>query len=419
MDNRMKWHTALTIMFLVLILGCRPEPKAATEKSKPAKVDLYPNETDIYRVTLTPQAEQRLQIRTEKAMLQSVPRARALGGQILIPDGQRIPVTAPLAGTLAIAPSSQPLSPGTSVSANQALFALTPIMRPDLEVPGAAERVQMANARAMIISAQIQADGDSQQAKAQVDGAKINFDRARKLLADRAGSQRDVDNAEVALNIARRAFDAATQRKGLLDKLSVDIGSGKAPIVTITAPTDGTIQTIMARAGQVVSIGAPLLEIVDLHRLWIRVPVYAGQVHEIDTEATASMTDLSQQHEQVMIGPVAAPPTADPIASSIDLYYQLNNAESRFHPGERVSVNVPLKGEIESLVVPRTSIVRDIHGVAWVYIKSAEHEFHRERVNVRFTTKELAVLASGPRVGAQVVVAGTAELFGTEFGVGK
>lgn len=415
----MKWPTALTITFLVLILGCRPEPKATTEKTKPAKVDLYPNETDIYRVTLTPQAEQRLQIRTEKAMLQSVPRTRALGGQILIPDGQRIPVTAPLAGTLAIAPSSQPLIPGTSVSANQALFALTPIMRPDLEVPGAAERVQMANAQAMIISAKIQADGDSQQAKAQVDGAKINFDRARKLLADRAGSQRDVDNAEVALNIATRALDAATQRKELLHKLSVDMDTGHAPIVNITAPTDGTIQTILARAGQVVSIGAPLLEIVDLHRLWVRVPIYAGQVHEIDVEATASMTDLSQQHEQVMIAPVAAPPTADPIASSIDLYYQLDNAERCFHPGERVSVNVPQKGEIESLVVPRTAIVRDIHGVAWVYVKSAEHEFHRERVNIRFTTKELAILASGPRVGEEVVVAGTAELFGTEFGAGK
>ncbi len=415
----MKWLTALTITLAILLVGCRPQPKASNEKPKPAKVDTYPNESDIYRVTLTPQAEQRLQIRTELVKLQSVPRTRTLGGQILVPDGQRIPVTAPLAGTLTMAPSSQPLVPGASVLANQALFELTPIMRPDLEVPGVAERAQMANASAMLISAQIQAAGDSELAKAQIDGAKINFDRASKLLADRAGSQRDVDNAEVTLNVATRALEAAKQRKDLLDKLSLNIDSGKAPIVSITAPTHGTIQTMMAHVGQVVSIGAPLLEIVDLHQLWVRIPIYAGQMHEIDVQATATMTDLSQQHAQATIVPVAAPPTADPIAASIDLYYQLDNPENRFHPGERVSVNVPLKGETESLVVPRASIVRDIHGVAWVYVKSAEHEFYRERVNVRFTTKELAILANGPLVGSEVVVQGTAELFGTEFGAGK
>jgi membrane fusion protein, heavy metal efflux system len=423
MDSWMNRLQALTMTLAVAMvglgLGCRPKSKPTSEKQKPARVDTYPNETDVYRVTLTPQAEQRLQIRTERAKLQSVARTRDLGGLILIPDGQRIPVTAPLAGTLSSVRSAPQLIPGTSVSAHQQLFELTPIMRPDLEAPGVAERVQMANANAMLISAQVQAAGDTEQAKAQVEGAKINFERARKLLADRAGSQRDVDNTEVALNVAMRALEAASQRKAMLDKVSLEINTGKVPIVSITAPTDGTIQTVMARVGQVVSIGAPLLEIVDLRHLWIRVPVYAGQLHEIDILAATSMTDLSQRFEQVPIVPVPAPPTADPISASIDIYYQLDNCEGRFHPGERVSVKVPLKGEAESLVIPRASVIRDIHGIAWVYIKTGEHEFRRERVEVRFTTKELSILQAGLSEGTEVVVDGAAELFGTEFGTGK
>lgn len=418
-DNWMKWLAAIGLTFSALIVGCGQKPKSASEKEKPAKVEIFPDESDIYRITLTPKAAQRLQIRTVKAKMQSIARTRAVGGQIVVPDGQRIPVTAPLAGTLSVAKSAQLPIPGMSVLANEALFELTPILRPDLEVPGAAERAQIANANAMLITAQMQAAGDTEQAKAQVEGARITVDRARKLLTDRAGSQRDVDNAEVALNVAMRALEAATQRKELLEKLTLDVESGKAPIVTITAPTSGTVQSVMAQVGQVVSIGAPLLEIVDLRRLWVRVPIYAGQVHEIDVSVSASMTDLSQQSEQVMIEPVVAPPTADPIAASIDLYYQLANDENYFHPGERVSVNVPLKGETESLVVPRAAILRDIHGVAWVYVQSAEHEYRRERVNVKFTTKELAVLAGGPEVGVEVVVEGAAEIFGTEFGAGK
>ena len=80
---------------------------------------------------------------------------------------------------------------------------------------------------------------------------------------------------------------------------------------------------------------------------------------------------------------------------------------------------MPLRGETQSLVVPRAAILRDIHGNAWVYVNSASHEFRRHRVEVEFTTSELAVLSQGPEVGTPVVVDGVAELFGTEFGAGK
>jgi cobalt-zinc-cadmium efflux system membrane fusion protein len=40
-------------------------------------------------------------------------------------------------------------------------------------------------------------------------------------------------------------------------------------------------------------------------------------------------------------------------------------------------------------------------------------------VEVRRVVNSLAVLARGPAVGAKVVTAGAAEIFGTEFGTGK
>ena len=415
----MRSTTAIVLAISVFIVGCDRKQVHTAEKGKPATVQAFPNEADAFRISLTPKAEERLQIRTEKAMMRSVPRSRTLGGQIVVPDGQRIPVTAPLAGTLTVPTSSQMPIPGTEVAAHQALFELTPILRPELEVPGAAERVQMANANAMLTTARIQADGDTQQVKAQLDGATIALDRARKLFGDRAGSKRDVDSAEVALNVATKAWEAATERKTLFEKLTLDAKSGKTPIVTITAPTSGTVQTVMAQVGQVVSVGAPILEIVDLRRVWVRVSVYAGQVHEIDHDAFASMTDLSRRIEPKKLKPVNAPPTADPIAASIDLYYELENDANDFHPGERVTVSVPFQGEAESLVVPRASIVRDFNGVAWVYIRTAEHEFRRKRVSIRITTEELAILDGGVAVNSDVVVDGAAELFGTEFGAGK
>jgi multidrug efflux pump subunit AcrA (membrane-fusion protein) len=107
------------------------------------------------------------------------------------------------------------------------------------------------------------------------------------------------------------------------------------------------------------------------------------------------------------------------MAASVDLYYEVDNSDGRFRPGERVTVRIPLQGEEESLVIPRAAVLRDIHGTAWVYVRSGDNEFRRERVAVKFTTEKLAVLNLGPEVGTPVVVEGAAELFGTEFGAGK
>lgn len=415
----------LQLILLLTVTACVPASKQAAgkqgaAKEKPAKIEPHPTEQDIYRVKLTEKAESRLQISTVPARMQSVPRVRTLGGDVLIPDGMRIPVTAPLAGKLlGVEEGATPVA-GQSVTAGQPLFKLMPILRPELEVPGAAERVQMANARASLVTAQIQAEGDFKQAKAQVDGAEIALNRAKKLLADRAGSQRAVDDAEAAYNIAVEGLQAAKQRKALLDKLTLEAETGTAEAVVIDAPNDGILQTLSVNVGQVVSTGAPLLEIVDLSQLWVRVPVYAGQLDEFDFGNTTTLRTLTHHGDTgTAVKQIKAPPTADPLSTTIDVYFQLDNSQGQFFPGQRVLVDLPMRVDQESLVVPRASVLRDIHGIAWVYIRSGQHEFERARVTVQFTTDEFAVLRSGPPLGTEVVVDGAAELFGTEFGAGK
>jgi hypothetical protein len=71
------------------------------------------------------------------------------------------------------------------------------------------------------------------------------------------------------------------------------------------------------------------------------------------------------------------------------------------------------------LVVPWSAVTHDINGGAWVYENVAPQQYARRRVEVRRVVGPLAVLARGPAVGAKVVTAGVAELFGTEFGTGK
>ena len=157
-----------------------------------------------------------------------------------------------------------------------------------------------------------------------------------------------------------------------------------------------------------------------MENCWIRVPVYVGELPDIDAGADAFVSSLDvEQQTSFTATPVTAPPTADAISSTADLYYKLPSAQGNWRPGQRLSVSLPLQGESESLIVPAAAILHDVDGGTWVYMQTAEHEFRRQRVSLRFLQGGLAVLASGPDVETPVVVDGAAELFGTEFGTGK
>ena len=168
--------------------------------------------------------------------------------------------------------------------------------------------------------------------------------------------------------------------------------------------------------------GAPaaLFEIASLKSIWVRVPVYAGDVGSIDRRQPAKVHNLGDSPGSPILSarPIDAPPTANASASTVDLYYQLP-VSGVFRPGQKVGVTLSVVGAQESLVVPHSAIVRDVHGGEWVYESVGPRQYVRRRVEVRNVTGSVAVLVRGPAAGTQVVITGAAELFGTEFGTGK
>ena len=70
-------------------------------------------------------------------------------------------------------------------------------------------------------------------------------------------------------------------------------------------------------------------------------------------------------------------------------------------------------------VVPGDALVYGVDGTTWVYVEEPEAlTFQREVVKVHTITATSAVLRDGPPVGTRVVGVGSAELYGTESGVG-
>ena len=191
--------------------------------------------------------------------------------------------------------------------------------------------------------------------------------------------------------------------------------------LALDAPFDAVLQAVHAGPGQTVAAAAPLFDLVRLDTVWIRVPLYAGDIDQIDRRAPARVVPLGAAGTSpgTVARPVTAPPSADPSTAAVDLYYAAPNPGGALRPGQRVGVRVPLTSPAQSLVVPRAALLHDAYGGSWVYEARESNVFVRRRVSVVDLVEDLAVLDQGPPPGTRVVTAGAAELFGTEFGAGK
>lgn len=392
---------------------------------------MVPHESELAKLTLTPDATKRLGIQSASCMQKHVTPHRVFGGELVTPPARSIIVVAPVGGVIVSPEQSAIPSPGSRVQAGDRILTLKPLLSPERDVPTPTEQVQIAGAKASLLAAQVTALGDVERSQAEVANASIILNRAKKLFADRAGSQRAVDDAQALLNVSSKVLEAAQERNTQLTKLLNTLESN-APqeattILTLRAPVAGILRSLNASIGQQVVGGTALFEVLDDQLLWLRVPVFVDlaptirtdQPAKLSTFHTVSKTPNYSPIESVDVLPVQAPPTADPVASTVDLYFALDNRLGRFQSGQRVAVDLPLHGEQEASVVPASSVIYDIYGNTWVYVIVGENQYRRQRVAIRWIEGTEAVLERSIIEGALVVTDGVAELFGTEFGAGK
>ncbi|RIK81175.1 MAG: efflux RND transporter periplasmic adaptor subunit [Planctomycetota bacterium] len=372
----------------------------------PAVVAHPIKEPQLNTIALSDEAVKNLNLQIAAVERKSLPRVRVYGGEVMPAIGKSVIVAAPLTGTLRAAADAMPRA-GEAVALGRVLFELLPLVTPE--------------GRANLAAAKIDAEGQVKSAQTQWEAAQIALNRAKKLLAGEAGSQRAVDEAQAHVDLAKENLDAAKARAAVLDKVAGELDDGTAAPIPIAAPQPGLLRSVSAMNGQSVPAGAPLFEVVNLDSVWIRVPVYVGDATEVDTAAKARIGNLTARPGKYehAARPIAAPPTANAASGTLDMYYELDNRHAGYRPGQRVGVSLALAGAADSLTVPWSAVIHDIYGGTWVYEATGPREFVRRRVVVRYVIGDAAVLAAGPPAGAEVVAAGAAELFGTETGFSK
>jgi len=388
------------ISVVITVCGCTKKPTSKEKPKPPAMIENAVKETDLTTITLTPAAEARLGIETAAVKIRSVEKLRTYGGEVVTVSGRFITVTAPMAGTLLLTENGIVPAAGIHVTTSDSIYRLL-LALPQQDILTVQEQVALW--------------------QAEYELAEKAVKRAQQMLNDKAGSLKELEQAQAQLSKSMTALRTARTRLELLEKGEIDkTGEGLSSLI-VRSPIDGLIQKVYVSPAQTVTASQALVEITGLDPVWIKVPVYVGDLSNTDPNKPARVHRLDDFDaiEAQIAKPVVASFSADSKSATADLFYELPNKDFSYRPGQKVSVTLPLKVPEQALVVPYSSILFDMYGGAWIYENTATNQYVRRRVELRYVIDNFAVLSRGPAVGVKIVSAGAAELFGTEFGVGK
>jgi hypothetical protein len=261
-----------------------------------------------------------------------------------------------------------------------------------------------------------------------LDEVRARARRTGELYQDGIVSSSVFEQDAAALAIAEADLQSVLAQKELLGPSIVGSGGGVTAL-SLRAPFRARLGALYAATGQPVSAAAPLFDLIADDSLWVRVPVYVGDLATVDREAPALIHGLrglgtgGSGFEPRSATPVEAPPSADPNAATVDLFYELSPSPRSLQPGQKVGVTLHCKDREGAatllLALPASAIVYDAEGGTWVYEQHSERHYQRRRVEVDHTRGGVAYLRRGPAEGSIIVSVGAAELFGAEFGVDK
>ena len=256
-----------------------------------------------------------------------------------------------------------------------------------------------------------QLQGQVEQAKARLMKANNDVARYTPLVAQKAVSQQELDDAKAAQASGKGAVAAA---EGQLRNAQVNLSYCR-----ISAPTDGIAGISNKSVGNLVSPADPnpLTTISNIDPIWVKISIPEAmylQMAARQREQRAKGDTTTRTIRMVLadgsifphIGKLRAlDARVDPTTGTVPIDITFPNPERILRAGQfaRVmSVSEVLKG---ALVIPQRA-VQDLQGTSRVAVIGAGDSIHMKNITLGQKAGTLVVVASGLATGDRVVVEG-------------
>ena len=288
---------------------------------------------------------------------------------------------------------------GDSVKANSLLLEISPTLQP---AKAENNRAQMARMLAELADQ-----------RAQFDFAELQFKRQSQLKAQSATREDAFESSRMNVSSARARVDAIdAQIRQLEATLKIEEDSRKQ--TQVLAPISGTVVTLGARAGQMVSAAQPalpLMRIADLSKLTVAARVAENDVTRLRAGMQANFTTpgypgrhWSGKLRQVI--PVAADASGEQGRQAFYIVlFEVNNGGHELMSGMSTQVQFVVAQAHNALLLPVAALgVADADGVCSVSVLDAQRRPSARKLKIGLRNGREVQVLSGLAEGEQVLV---------------
>jgi cobalt-zinc-cadmium efflux system membrane fusion protein len=250
-------------------------------------------------------------------------------------------------------------------------------------------------------------------AKNRFDLAQRTLDRSKDLLAHKAISPRDMENAEADYN------DAATDLQTTLVALKIfgvsedDLAEAQRqnvairPELMMRAPLAGTIVQKMVLPGQFIQAGTtPAFVISNTATVWVQGHIYDKDLASIHVGDVVD--ERNSSFPQTFHGVVSnVGDFLDPATRTTPVRIVTQNVDGLLKKDLFVDVTIHGKGTHDVLTVPTTAVLYDEQNFPFVYIQVAPGRFAERRITIGQQQDSDMQIVDGLKAGDMVVSEGS------------
>lgn len=230
-------------------------------------------------------------------------------------------------------------------------------------------------------------------ASAQLELNTADYQRMESLLSKNAISKQEVDQAKATRDVS-----------------SAELEIAKAHVETalIKAPFAGVLGARKISAGQYITAGEPLLEIVDRAKLTLEYSVSERYLSEVKLGQTISLTTPAYPDETFTGTVNFISPSIDPSTRTLALEAVVDNTDNRLSPGASVRLTHVLGIQKDSLKIPEESIMPTVEGYRVYVIVDGIASSLPIEIGTRI--KGYVYISHGLKAGDEVVTRGQEKL---------
>ncbi|MFP5397692.1 MAG: efflux RND transporter periplasmic adaptor subunit [Gammaproteobacteria bacterium] len=202
-------------------------------------------------------------------------------------------------------------------------------------------------------------------AEADLDLARSKQRRDADLLAQGVVSQAVVDASNAALRAAQAGVDAARATLAAREADAVTLGQeARAADVGLTharllSPVDGLVIERLVEPGSTVTLGMPILRLVDPRTLWVATRVDESVVGRVRVGQPARIRLRTGETVGGQVARIAR--RSDAVTRELDVFVAFDQWPRHFAIDQEAEVGIDTGSE-PGLVVPASALTRDVGG---------------------------------------------------------